>query len=220
MSNYSMLDERHRDRLAVPAWAVGAWRRELLEWDDGEDRQTEVLWLQSPILFADIRNPAKALKSAEGFAGHLSMTGQTCRWNRPIDVMPKGGDGDVGVVSTRGTRMIELGVHRNYLEEWHRIDDGAAHLAASRGAMLVDSDGVHWPVSGPLEIIVAIGPHLTHAWRGSSGSGVAYGRVDTAGRWLPERQAGAKERAIVRSQWTIWSSNIDPNLIELILTPF
>jgi hypothetical protein len=220
MSTPSMLDDHHRDKLAVPSWAVGAWRRELLEWDDGEDRETEVLWLQSPILFADIRNPSDPSKKAEGFAGHLSVTGQTCRWNRPIDVKPKGGDGDVGVVSTRRARMIEIGVHRNYLEEWQRIDDGFAHFAASRGAVRIDPDGVHWPISGTLELIVAIGPHLTHAWRGNDGSGVAHGHVDTTGQWRPQRHAGAAERATLQGDWTIWSNTLDPNRVERILAHF
>ena len=217
MSTHCMLDARHRDRLAVPTWAIGAWRRELLEWDDGEDRETDVLWLQSPILFADIRNPLDPSKTAEGFAGHLSVTGQTCHWNRPIDVMPKGGDGDVGVVFTRRTRMIEIGVHRNYLEEWQQIDDGVAHLAASRGAVGIDADGVHWPISGALEIVVAIGPHLTHAWRCTGGSGAAYGRVDITGKWQPERHAGTEERITAQGPWTIWSNTLDPNLLERIL---
>ncbi|MEX2298320.1 MAG: hypothetical protein WD715_12965 [Dongiaceae bacterium] len=205
-NDFVSIDPHQQTALAIPSWAVGAWRRELLEWDDGEDRRTEVLWLQTPILFADIRNPVDDSKIAEGFAGHLSVTGQTCRWNRPIDVKPKGGDGDIGVVSTRGTRMIELGVHRNYLEEWRRIDDGRTHFAASRGSMQIGSDGVRWPTSGPLEIVVGIGPHLIHAWRSDDGVGVAYGRPGSDGTWSPERHAGILERMPAPGAWTIWSA--------------
>ncbi|MDZ4735500.1 MAG: hypothetical protein SGJ07_04050 [Rhodospirillaceae bacterium] len=211
------LDPRYQAALAIPGWTVGAWRRELLEWDDGEDRETEVLWLQTPILFADIRNPVDDSKIAEGFAGHLSVTRQTCRWNRPIDVKPKGGDGDIGVVSTRGTRMIELGVHRNYLEEWRRIDDGKTHFAASRGAMQIGDDGVRWPASGPLEIVVGIGPHLIHAWRSDNGVGVAYGRPGADGSWSPERRAGILEHKPAQGTWTIWSAAPDTQAAAGIL---
>ncbi|MEX0809192.1 MAG: hypothetical protein WD044_10740 [Dongiaceae bacterium] len=219
-TDFVSLDPQHRTALSIPAWAVGAWRRELLEWDDGEDRRTEVLWLQTPILFADIRNPVDDSKMPEGFAGHLSVTGQTCRWNRPIDVKPKGGDGDIGVVSTRGTRMIELGVHRNYLEEWRRIDEGKTHFAASRGSVQTGNDGVRWPSSGPLEIVVGMGPHLIHAWRSDKGVGVAYGRSAPDGLWSPERRAGNVERDPAPGPWTIWSATPDTQSAAQILARF
>ena len=212
MHSITRLDDRHY----VPNWAVGAWRRDLLEWDDGEDRTTRVLWLQTPVLFADIRNPADPSIPAEGFAGHLSVTGQTCRWNRPIDIKPKGGDGDVGVVATRGTRMIELGVHRNYLEEWRRVDDGTVHFAASRGAVTI-GPAIGWPATGSLEILVGIGPHLIHAWRGTDGVGLAYGTVSDDGQWTIERTAGVETRAGSDGPWTLWSASPDQSRAERIL---
>jgi hypothetical protein len=201
----------------VPDWLIGAWQRDLLEWDDGEDRSTQVLWLQSPILFADIRVPAPGAGESEGFAGHLDVTGQTCRWHRPIDVHPKGGDGDVGVIFRRGKRLIECGVHRNYLEEWQLIADGEQHLAATRGAVSIGKSGPNWRVNGALEIAVAVGGHLIHAWRGAGGAGLAYGRFWDEGRGEIERRAGVATPTRASGNWRIWSTTIDPARAERLL---
>jgi hypothetical protein len=192
----------------------------LLEWDDGEDRSTDVLWLQTPTLFADIRIPAGGGSGSEGFAGHLAVTGQLCRWHRPIDVKPKGGDGDVGVLYRRGSRMIECGVHRNYLEDWRLIGDAARHLGASRGAVRIGEDGIEWPVAGLLEIVVAVDGHLIHAWRGHDGAGIAYGRLDSAGRCKIEKRAGPATRTAAPGDWLIWSAAPDAAPAERILSQF
>ena len=201
----------------VPTWATGAWRRTLLEWDDGEDRSTDVLYLQTPVLFADIRIASRRDQESEGFAGHATVNGQICRWHRPIDVKPKDGDGDVGVMYRRGDRMIECGVHRNYLEDWRLVGDTGQHFAASRGAVSIDKEGIHWPSDGPLEIVVAVGERVIHAWRSPAGSGVVAGRLDSSGSWLAEKTVGNSQRNPAPGDWTIWSAQLGSGAAERLL---
>lgn len=202
----------------VPGWATGAWRRTLFESPEREDRSTDVLYLQTPVLFADIRIPVEPGKNKEGFAGHASLNGQICRWNRPIDVTPKpGGAIDIGVMYRNGTRMLECGVERNYLEEWKLVGDATRHFAATRGAVSVDKDGIHWPAEGPLDLLVAVGDQVIHAWRGPKGAGVAAGSLDGAGRWSPNRSAGRSERNTASVDWTVWSSQLAPGMADRLL---
>ena len=202
----------------VPDWATGAWRRTLFESPDREDRSTDVLYLQTPVLFADIRIPVEPGKDKEGFAGHAAVTGQICRWNRPIDVKPKtGGDVDIGVMYRNGERLLECGVHRNYLEEWKLVGDTNRHFAATRGAVSVDKDGIHWPADGPLDVLVAVGDQVIHAWRGPAGAGVVAGSLDPSGRWSPDRKAGRPERNTASGDWTVWSAQLAPGMGDRLL---
>lgn len=202
----------------VPEWATGAWRRTLFESPEREDRSTDVLYLQTPVLFADIRIPVEPGRPKEGFAGHASVTGQICRWNRPIDVTPKpGGAIDIGVMYRNGARLLECGVERNYLEEWKLVGDTSRHFAATRGAISVDKDGIHWPAAGPLDILVAMGDQVIHAWRGPGGAGVVAGSLDAAGRWSADRQAGRSERNAAAGDWTIWSAQLASGAAERLL---
>ncbi len=204
--------------LTVPAWAIGAWRRTLLEWDDGEDRSTDVLYLQTPVLFGDIRIPTRSTDASEGFAGHAAVTGRICRWHRPIDIRPKGGDGDVGAVYRRGDRMIECGVYTNYLEDWRLVGHSGRYFAASRGAVTVDAGGIYWPPHGPLEILVAVGDQMIHAWRSADSAGVVAGLLDPSGRWSAKKRAGSAMPPPAPDDWTVWSSRIGADVAERILS--
>ena len=202
----------------VPDWATGAWRRTLFESPEREDRSTDVLYLQTPVLFADIRIPVEPNKAREGFAGHATLSGQICRWNRPIDVTPKpGGAIDIGVMYRNGARMLECGVERNYLEEWKLVGNIDRHFAATRGEVDVDTDGICWPADGPLDLLVAVGDQVIHAWRGPAGSGVAAGSLDATGRWSANRQAGRSERNAASNDWTVWSVQLPPGAAERLL---
>jgi hypothetical protein len=202
----------------VPDWATGAWRRTLFESPDREDRSTDVLYLQTPVLFADIRIPVEPGKAREGFAGHATLTGQICRWNRPIDVTPKpGGAIDIGVMYRNGSRMLECGVERNYLEEWKLVGDIGRHFAATRGAFSVDKDGIRWPTAGALDLLVAVGDQVIHAWRGPAGAGVAAGGFEASGHWSPNRQAGRSERNAASGDWTVWSAQLAPGMADRLV---
>ena len=95
-----LVDHPFGDALAgieVPNWCHGVWQRERLAWPGGEDRAKTVLWIQTPVLFADLRVPPPGQVGEEqGFAGHLLVSGRICAWQRPLDLKPPSGPGDAG----------------------------------------------------------------------------------------------------------------------------
>lgn len=110
----------------VPNWAIGLWQRRQLETGDGSlDRTSCVLWLQTDTLFGDLRIAAPSItiepRLRHGFAGELRVAGQKCEWIRELDTHPSGGPADAGAVFICGERMIECGLHENYLEHWDRV---------------------------------------------------------------------------------------------------
>lgn len=156
----------------VPTWIQGVWRRERVERGDGSvDRDTRVIWLQTPTLYADIRIPKVRRSPAgqQGFAGWLTVVGQVCTWHRPIDRQPPTRPPDVGTMFRRGRRMIECGVHANYLEDWRLLDDGQGRfLALARGAGKMQ------------ELLVMAGHHFIAAAAASEHRAyeLSYGRID------------------------------------------
>lgn len=134
----------------LPSWLWGAWRRSLLRTGDGsEDRTTDVVWLQTGCLFADIRIPAGrpalpgrrgiedcttdelvAAASARGFAGWTQYRDGICRWTRPIDFRPPTGREDTGRMELRDGALWEYGVHTDDAEEYVRAAPGATCIAA------------------------------------------------------------------------------------------
>ena len=131
----------------VPQNLHGLWRRTFFQWEDGDiDRSTEVFYLQTPRLFADIRIPASrpdlgranslqnltrdellALTEQMAFAGYTKIEGDHIYWNHAIDNLPDSsfeGAVDVGRFRIRKNVMQEFGVHFNYTEYWRRIDTG------------------------------------------------------------------------------------------------
>ena len=134
----------------LPAWLWGAWRRALVREADGsEDRTTDVVWLQTGCLFADVRIPADrpplpgrrgvedctpdelvAAASARGFAGWTQYRDGICRWTRPLDFRPPTGVEDAGRMELKDGALWEYGVHTTYAEEYLRIAPGATRIAA------------------------------------------------------------------------------------------
>lgn len=134
----------------VPAWVQGVWRRNTLRDDSGlVDDTTQVYWVQTPTLFADIRVPAarpddagktsladyddaelSRLADQAGFAGSLRVDGQICRWQRPIDYQPSRPTPDEGAMFREGDRLSETGLHANYCEDYNLIDDGGGRFLA------------------------------------------------------------------------------------------
>ena len=206
--------------LTVPAWVRGVWRRERLEWEGGEDTTTRVIWVQTPILFADVRTPPAGLPGDdEGFAGHLIVSGRICSWQRPIDVNPARGAADAGAMYRNGTRLVECGLHANYLEDWRQEADGERHLAATRGKVSIDGGDIVWPAEGPLELLVACGGHVIHAFRHGRSAALRYGRFDPAtGILSPAWRVGpGSAGADLGMPWTLWSSTMTPVARDALL---
>ena len=130
----------------VPECYVGLWRRRLLQDAQGTDTRTQVYWLQSGSLYADIRIPAdrdagNGVALQQGFAGALEVEGSTLTWRRWLDYQPPAAVADVGRMHfTRLDQMIEDGVHADYREVWERI--GPASLDRAAFALQVEyADG-------------------------------------------------------------------------------
>jgi len=136
----------------IPAAATGLWRRQLITLPDGRrDTTTQVLWLQTHHLFADLRVPADRpvmaeatgfadysstalvqLAAMQGFAGSFEIEGETCRWHRELDYQPPGGPPDEAYFRIEGDILVETGIHAAYEEIWQRETPPLANLAAFR----------------------------------------------------------------------------------------
>ena len=135
----------------VPTAYWGLWRRHLLVRPDGsEDRDSLVLWLQTPGHHADLRIPADrpdltaagglddldlpelaALARQEGFAGWQQHRGDALAWRRVVDFAPTGGPPDEGRMIAAGPdRFTEVGLHADYSEDWRREDGAEGPFAA------------------------------------------------------------------------------------------
>ncbi|HEY0288756.1 MAG TPA: hypothetical protein VGC62_17400 [Pseudomonas sp.] len=151
----------------VPEAYLGVWQRRLLTTQEGlHDDSTEVYWLQTQYLHADVRIPVptpavgaatlsacnqeqrQALSLQAGFAGLTEVNGDTCQWHRLIDFQPTGGPADIGRMTFETPdRVIEDGLDGSYHEIWERlpgsvgINDGlwlkAADGSARQGCLLV-----------------------------------------------------------------------------------
>lgn len=96
------------------AECAGLWRRTLLiEADGSRDTGTNVLWLQGISMFVDLRG------AGEGFAGRLGQHDDVFEWTRLVDLQPPDLP-DAGRMSWSGDILVEVGVHADYTEHWHR----------------------------------------------------------------------------------------------------
>ena len=204
--------QKRLERHQVPDWARGVWKRTRLRLDgDGVRGGTRVIWVQTPILFADIRVPAPKDKTGEteGFSGHLEVSGMVCSWQRPIDLQPPREAGDEGAMFRDGDVMLEAGIHDNYIEDWKLVGQPEQHLAMSRGRFDVTRDGIVWAQNEPLEVVVACDGHVIHAWRGQEGAGLAYFHHNPATDTLkPKLQAGASDLGESAQPWRLWSTSM------------
>lgn len=132
------------------AGLTGRWERSLLRTAEGyEDTRTEVVWLQGPSLFVDLRLPPEG--PAEGFAGVLTRLGGVYEWWHEIDLAGPAGP-DAGTLTWEDGVLVERGVHEPYLEHWRRAAAvpgpcWALRLAGPRGqrAVLVRAgDDIGW----------------------------------------------------------------------------
>lgn len=162
----------------VPAELVGLWRRRSLVDAHGCDRSTEVYWLQTHSLYADLRLPANRpgfsgcagihdldypqidwLARQQGFAGRLLLDGDIATWVRELDYQPPGLDRDVGRLDRRATTMFEYGVVRAYTEKWVREPGPADQVLAL--ALTDDSTQCFLPPRKGM--VVVVGDHFMHA---------------------------------------------------------
>lgn len=208
MSRIKMFEE-----MAVPAWVRGVWQRDSVRTDGSESRALFVVWIQTPTLYADIRapragNPEDAGATEEGFAGWLDVDGQICRWKRPIDLHPGPEDADQGAMFVDGMTMYETGVLGNYFEEYRRVDAAQQCFAASRGQFEVLDGSVKFASDGPLEILVAAGPHVIHARRDGA-SALRYGRHEQGRAGVTFEYAVGQTSLLSAGvgEWTVWTDD-------------
>lgn len=226
---------RRHVKQEVPAWVRGVWRRDRVERGDGSvDRDTTVIWLQTPTLFADIRipKPGRRTPEVQAFAGWLTVEGQVCTWNRPIDLAPPPRKPDIGAMFRAGGRMIECGVQANYLEDWRLMDDGDGRfLALGRGGRSMD------------DLLVTAADHFMIATRKRGRCELSYGRIDlkakawcielstTPGlqgqrlfrddRWEIDRERGLMFQHVPGRgsprRWPVWSCTLGARQLAQIL---
>lgn len=131
--------ERAASSPPVPERYIGLWRRRLLQDARGEDRTTQVYWLQTGSLYADIRVPverleritAESLAHQQGCAGALEVEDNILTWRRWLDFQPPARRPDVGRMQFIGlNEMVEDGVHTAYREVWERIGMASGDRAA------------------------------------------------------------------------------------------
>jgi len=124
----------------------GHWVRDWIKAPGFEDHTTRVHWIQVGSLYADIRVPLERpdlsgagcladvppatlldLLRAEGFAGHITLSGSQCTWHREINWHGQSDELDVGALSfDPDGRLIEEGVHATYSELWSRGPEPAS----------------------------------------------------------------------------------------------
>ena len=144
---------------AVPECYVGLWRRRLLQDTQGVDTTTQVFWLQSGTLYADIRIPAQrdavsGVEMQQGFAGALEVDGSVLTWRRWLDFQPPAAVADVGRMRfTRLDQMIEEGVHADYREVWERVGPASLDRAAFTLQVEYACDGMPRRRAGVLVIV-------------------------------------------------------------------
>ncbi len=218
--DFSRLDEL--GALSVPEWSRGVWRRTFGRYPGRDDKMTEVIWIQTPTLYADIRVAAPDDPSPEardeGFAGWLDVADQVCTWHRPVDLHPRPEGGDQGAMYLDNDVMIEVGLLANYMEEYQRIDPATRCFAASRGTFTTSDGKVRFAPDGPVEILVSAGPHVIHARRDGA-SGLRYGRFDGPDHAVRfDRCVG--DNAVLAGgggPWTVWTNELDDEMGEYLV---
>jgi hypothetical protein len=136
---------------------VGRWRRGLLRSPDGDDRASDVSWLQGPARYVDLRLPPSRpsvamdpglgdlvlIADRQGFAGTFRWDGDVGSWQRAIDLQPPQPLPDEGRLDLRGPAaealagttdlLVETGIHSPYVEHWWRDADGDPPAACACG---------------------------------------------------------------------------------------
>lgn len=128
----------------VPDAYLGVWQRTLLTTASGRrDSSTQVYWLQTATLHADLRIPPMgdlrdglelALAEQAGFAGVTVVESDICQWHRLMDYQPVTGESDIGRMHFKTPAiLIEDALDGRYQETWERLPDS---LGANWGLWL------------------------------------------------------------------------------------
>jgi hypothetical protein len=148
------------------AQCAGLWRRTLLiEADGSRDTETNVVWLQGISLFADVRG------AGEGFAGRLDQRLDVFEWTRLVDLQTPGLP-DAGRMSWAGDTLVEVGVHADYTEHWHRE---LGPVEPCWGLLVSDPDD-------GAGVLLRVGERFGWAYRRAGAADVALGVV-TGSSW-------------------------------------
>jgi hypothetical protein len=122
----------------VPDRYRGVWVRTLLTTPKSRDDTTFVRWLQTSRWHADLRVPpgtgTDRLARQQGICGvttvNVDDAAEVCRWHRRLDFQPPGPHPDAGRIDFDGTeRLVETGVHADYLEVWERLPGSTGRFA-------------------------------------------------------------------------------------------
>lgn len=177
-----MLTELQTD--PVPVRYRGVWRRSLFATPGLRDTSTTVFWLQTERWHADIRLPAGRpdfsgvrqladcsaeqldwLRHQQGFAGvtevDTSVAPEVCRWHRVVDFQPPLETADAGTMEFQPGVLIEMGVHADYLEHWHKLPDSDQSFAVLRNVA----------ASEPMQILLAAGSYVMRVREHANGWG-------------------------------------------------
>lgn len=132
----------------------GHWVRHWIKAPGFEDYTTRVHWVQVGALYADVRVPMKrpalvgadalsdlspralyVLARAEGFAGHATLDNGICTWVREINWHGHPDEVDAGRITFDDAgRMVEEGVHADYVELWEKRSGSGAQALQFSGA--------------------------------------------------------------------------------------
>lgn len=158
----------------VPQRYRGVWARTLLQTPTMRDENTIVCWLQTSSWHADLRVPRLArgepatdgatedraaagqrLALQQGFCGRTAIEqhdgAEICTWHRQHDYQPPGPHPDIGRIAFDGPeRMIETGVHGEYLEVWDRLPGSTGRSAVFEQPAESGGDG-----SRPATLLIA-----------------------------------------------------------------
>lgn len=140
----------------VPDHYRGVWVRTLLETPTLRDTSTCVRWMQTGQWHADLRVPTSArnadrtptlqqCQSQQGFSGvtEISHAGDTeiCTWHRRFDFLAPRPTPDTGtMVFETADRLIERGIHSEYLEVWERMPESVGVCIALAGRTITGAD--------------------------------------------------------------------------------
>ena len=177
---------------AVPECYVGLWQRRLLRDAHGDDMSTQVFWLQTGTLYADVRIPvdragAAGLARQQGFAGVLEAQDNLLTWRHWLDFQLPSAHQDVGRVHFTGPdTLIEDGVHADYEERWERIGPASHDRAAFALQTEHLTDGSSRRRAG---VFVLVGAHFMFALDRLSAWPAAPSPTQSAVRRQPDRCA-------------------------------
>lgn len=136
----------------VPTWLQGLWTREWIEKGKKRSDTLDVLYLQTPSYFADLRIPRdrpdfsgatsfvglteqqlRWLAGQDGFTGRTTIAEKVARWQHNIEFQPPDGTSDEGRLERISPhRMHEHGLDGSYIESWRSLTEGSPRFLVIR----------------------------------------------------------------------------------------